>query len=358
MSTLRSTNTSRAYWELKAEQVMDRVFHPDSDPAPELQETIEVDVREATPTPASSAAATSIADRLRAKQWVVAAVLLCSLGASVGLWQGWSTAQRQLRLERHARLLAWQPQRRTCPKHLAPADTPVEEAWIAQLPPLPRFQPPWNPRPAQRSRSPSCRNWSAWSNPGQRGSAHLPAGASSSNALVGGTDRQQRLAPGGHQSDGAVIERNGMRRRVSIRPVFDTKILSSPHQTTELWPSPQPLWQAAPEAVAAGLCSDASSAGPQLSGPWRLLLLGDGSPTRHLQSLTGQPVQVEVIAMQADQQVASEAPQEVEGSAPLGARRQVWLAAAPSPWPGPRAGGTSSKPSATYRPATSRSGQA
>ena len=61
MSTLRSTNTSRAYWELKAEQVMDRVFHPDSDLAPELQETIEVDVREATPTPASSAAATSIA---------------------------------------------------------------------------------------------------------------------------------------------------------------------------------------------------------------------------------------------------------------------------------------------------------
>ena len=141
MSTLRSTNTSRAYWELKAEQVMDRVFHPNSDPAPELQETIEVDVREATPTPASSAAATSIAERLRAKQWVVAAVLLCSLGASVGLWQGWSTAQRQLRLERHARLLSdlrnLSPSDEPAPSASLPPPPPVEEAWIAQLPPLP-----------------------------------------------------------------------------------------------------------------------------------------------------------------------------------------------------------------------------
>ena len=91
MSTLRSTNTSRAYWELKAEQVMDRVFHPDSDPGAEHQEAIEVDVLEATPTPASGQNQTSLASRLRTKQWVVAAALLCSLGASVGLWQGWST---------------------------------------------------------------------------------------------------------------------------------------------------------------------------------------------------------------------------------------------------------------------------
>ena len=111
--------------------------------------------------------------------------------------------------------------------------------------------------------------------------------------------------------------------------VFKAKPLSSSDQATELWPSPQPLWQAAPEAVAAGLCTDAVSGGPQLSGPWRLLLLGDGSPTRHLQSLTGQPVQVEVIAMQADQQVASEAPLEVEELEPPLVRRQVWLRCGP-----------------------------
>ena len=85
-----------------------------------------------------------------------------------------------------------------------------------------------------------------------------------------------------------------------------------------LWPSPQPLWQAAPEAVAAGEA-------PALSGPWRLLLLGDGSPTRHLQSLTGLPVEVEVIAMAADNSPEREAPAEVaELERPL-LRRQVWL---------------------------------
>jgi chorismate--pyruvate lyase len=87
---------------------------------------------------------------------------------------------------------------------------------------------------------------------------------------------------------------------------------------TELWPSPLPLWQAAPEAVAAGL-------GGELSGPWRLLLLGDGSPTRHLQSLTGIAVDVEVIAMEADNGQPQEAPPEVaELDQPL-LRRQVWL---------------------------------
>mgnify|MGYP000448022765 CR=1 FL=1 len=77
-----------------------------------------------------------------------------------------------------------------------------------------------------------------------------------------------------------------------------------------LWPSPEPIWQAAPEAVAAGV-SGTEGDGPALSGPWRLLLLGDGSPTRHLQSLTGVAVDVEVIAMEADADPGHEAPAEV-----------------------------------------------
>ena len=66
-----------------------------------------------------------------------------------------------------------------------------------------------------------------------------------------------------------------------------------------LWPSPEAIWQADADAVAAGEA-------PALSGPWRLLLLGDGSPTRHLQSLTGLPVEVEVIAMADDPDPGSE----------------------------------------------------
>jgi chorismate--pyruvate lyase len=87
-----------------------------------------------------------------------------------------------------------------------------------------------------------------------------------------------------------------------------------------LWPSPVPLWQAPAEAVVIG-----SGAPGELSGPWRLLLLGDGSPTRHLQSLTGLEVSVEVIAMAPDRDPGGEAPAEVaELDAPL-LRRQVWL---------------------------------
>ena len=94
---------------------------------------------------------------------------------------------------------------------------------------------------------------------------------------------------------------------------------------SELWPSPQPLWQAAPDAVAAGLCGEPDGDHNALSGPWRLLLLGDGSPTRHLQSLTGVAVDVEVIAMEADRDLNHEAPLEVaELDRPL-LRRQVWL---------------------------------
>ena len=93
----------------------------------------------------------------------------------------------------------------------------------------------------------------------------------------------------------------------------------------DLWPSPVPLWQAAPEAVAAGLSGQTDDDAMVLSGPWRLLLLGDGSPTRHLQSLTGLEVTVDVIAMAPDPSPGTEAPAEVaELDAPL-LRRQVWL---------------------------------
>ena len=85
-----------------------------------------------------------------------------------------------------------------------------------------------------------------------------------------------------------------------------------------LWPSPQPLWQASAEEVV-------SAVSPRLSGSWRLLLLGDGSPTRHLQSLTGLEVEVEVIAMAPDPHPGVEAPAEIAELEPPLLRRQVWL---------------------------------
>ncbi|MFL0793323.1 MAG: chorismate lyase [Prochlorococcus sp.] len=81
------------------------------------------------------------------------------------------------------------------------------------------------------------------------------------------------------------------------------------------------MWEAPTQAVLSG-------DGPtDLPGPWRLMLLGDGSPTRHLRLLTGYPVEVKLIAMRPDP--GHSAPPEVkELTSPL-LRRQVWLTCGP-----------------------------
>lgn len=83
--------------------------------------------------------------------------------------------------------------------------------------------------------------------------------------------------------------------------------------------SPQVIWQAPFQTVASG------SAGRVLSGPWRLLLLGDGSPTRHLELLSGAPVEIDLVAMAPDPDPGRNAPLEIDDlQGPL-LRRQVWL---------------------------------
>ena len=54
----------------------------------------------------------------------------------------------------------------------------------------------------------------------------------------------------------------------------------------------------------------------QLPGPWRLMLLGDGSPTRHLRLLTGQPVAVDLIGMTPEPLDHPDAPPEVKELTP------------------------------------------
>ncbi len=83
--------------------------------------------------------------------------------------------------------------------------------------------------------------------------------------------------------------------------------------------SPKKIWEAPTTAVLSG---DGPS---QLTGPWKLMLLGDGSPTRHLRLLTGHEVQVKLIAMDSDLIAHQEAPKEVNELCPPLIRRQVWL---------------------------------
>ncbi|MEB3168290.1 MAG: chorismate lyase [Synechococcaceae cyanobacterium] len=87
-------------------------------------------------------------------------------------------------------------------------------------------------------------------------------------------------------------------------------------------PSPRALWQSPLADVLA------ATAGHQLSGAWKLMLLGDGGPTRHLQLLSGHPVTVEVIAMAPQPGPAPGDPDEVRELEPPLLRRQVWLVCA------------------------------
>ena len=88
-----------------------------------------------------------------------------------------------------------------------------------------------------------------------------------------------------------------------------------------LLPSPHPLWQAPLAEVVDG------RAGANLSGAWKLMLLGDGSPTRHLQLLTGRPLTIALIAMEPEGHgpPGPGVPPEVAELDPPLLRRQVWL---------------------------------
>jgi chorismate--pyruvate lyase len=91
---------------------------------------------------------------------------------------------------------------------------------------------------------------------------------------------------------------------------------------TTLLTSPTVLWQAPLNDVLA------ATAGRQLTGAWKLMLLGDGGPTRHLQLLSGHPVSVEVIAMAPHPLSEPGDPEQVRELEPPLLRRQVWLVCA------------------------------
>ena len=80
-----------------------------------------------------------------------------------------------------------------------------------------------------------------------------------------------------------------------------------------------PLWQGEENIVQQGLPHT------QLAPAWQLLLLGDGSPTRHLQLLTGEPTEVDVIDMSNIGMDLDAAPNLIQAVPGPRLRRQVWL---------------------------------
>ena len=85
------------------------------------------------------------------------------------------------------------------------------------------------------------------------------------------------------------------------------------------WHCLTPIWQGGEEAIKRGLPHT------QLAPTWQLLLLGDGSPTRHVQLLTGEPTEVDVIDMSAIGMSSDHAPDIIQMLPGPRVRRQVWV---------------------------------
>ena len=87
----------------------------------------------------------------------------------------------------------------------------------------------------------------------------------------------------------------------------------------QLFNSPKILWE---EKATAFLVANAL---PKISGAWKLMLLGDGSPTRHLQLLTNHETKIRLISMQIDPLFKKEGPREIDQLKEPLIRRQVWI---------------------------------
>ena len=87
----------------------------------------------------------------------------------------------------------------------------------------------------------------------------------------------------------------------------------------KLFNSPKILWE---EKATTFLVANAL---PKISGAWKLMLLGDGSPTRHLQLLTNHETKIRLISMQIDPLFKKEGPREIDQLKEPLIRRQVWI---------------------------------
>ncbi len=95
-----------------------------------------------------------------------------------------------------------------------------------------------------------------------------------------------------------------------------------PYHKTSLahqWNALDIVWQGDEDVVKRGLPHD------MLSPAWQILLLGDGSPTRHLQLLTTEKTEVDLIDMSPIGDEDDGAPPQIAIVPEPRLRRQVWL---------------------------------
>lgn len=100
-----------------------------------------------------------------------------------------------------------------------------------------------------------------------------------------------------------------------------TAILTSNNNSTlpAAWHRLNPIWQGGEEVIKQSLPHT------HLAPAWQMLLLGDGSPTRHLELLTGESTEVDVIDMSLIGMDLDDAPELIQSVPGPRLRRQVWL---------------------------------
>lgn len=94
---------------------------------------------------------------------------------------------------------------------------------------------------------------------------------------------------------------------------------TSDSSTLAAWYALDPIWQGGEHQIQQGLPHT------QLAPAWQMLLLGDGSPTRHLQLLTGAATQIDLIDMSSVGSSRDNAPEQILHVPGPRIRRQVWL---------------------------------
>jgi hypothetical protein len=268
VSSLRGIPTSRAYWELRAEQMMNRIFDPE--PLIDL-ETDETAIQQRPLLPPGPAVATHTAAPVAAARRDPPVVLLATLGglsmvtaaSSVLYLSHWNQMQQSLRQERNLllverlRTLGPATPVPATPRDPAPAPLPLsgeprlaaepagerlppppEEPWMEQLAELPRPEapppsllrvpvspklaaapPPVTPHssaPSVAAAGPVPELLGVVAAPGKAGSAIFQTGGNSSNVGVGESIGSSGWRLRSAEGDAVLIERGGEVRRVSL----------------------------------------------------------------------------------------------------------------------------------------------
>ncbi len=102
----------------------------------------------------------------------------------------------------------------------------------------------------------------------------------------------------------------------ALTAIFNLKPPTTP---TTTWNALELLWQGSDTQVQAGLPPH------QLAPAWQMMLLGDGSPTRYLQLITGNPTEIDLIDMSPIGHSHDHAPAQILQVPGPRVRRQVWL---------------------------------